>query len=173
MDEILQEFKDESKDLVEQLLDILDSAEEGFKNKSKLEEYGQIVDRIMGGAKSVAMATESPMPQQIGNYAELCKIVGYKGSQISADGQFYIVVVAFLQDATEMLEQMVNVTGTDKEKKIREILSETFLDRLKWISERFEEGLRASVATTTDKEKSKDENDQTDIDAILKQLGVG
>lgn len=172
MDEILQEFKDESKDLVEQLLDILDSAEEGYHNKSDLEEYGQIVDRIMGGAKSVAMASDSPMPDQIGKYAELCKIVGYKGSQISSEGQFYIVVVAFLQDATEMLEKMVEVTGTAQEKNIREILSETFLDRLKWISERFEEGLRASVATETD-DTPKDENEQADIDAILKQLGLG
>ena len=173
MDEILLEFKEESKDLVAQLLDILDSAEEGFANKSKLEEYGQIVDRIMGGAKSVAMASESPMPEQIGKYAELCKIVGYKGSQISEDGPFYTVVIAFLQDATEMLDQMVDVTGTKKELSIKELLSETFLDRLKWISERFEEGLRASVATKMDKAEKKQENEQADIDAILKQLGLG
>ncbi|MFK8138114.1 MAG: hypothetical protein AB8E15_07130, partial [Bdellovibrionales bacterium] len=137
------------------------------------EEYGQIVDRIMGGAKSVAMAVDSPMPSQIGSYAELCKIVGYKGSQISNDDSFYIVVVAFLQDATEMLEEMVKVTGTEKEAGIAEILSSTFLDRLKWISERFEEGLRASVATKTDDSGVKKENEQGDIDAILKQLGLG
>jgi hypothetical protein len=172
MDEILQDFKDESKDLVEQLLDILDSAEEGFEKKQSLEEYGQIVDRIMGGAKSVAMATDSPMPEQIGTYAELCKIVGYKGSQISTDGPFYTVVVAFLQDATEMLELMIDVTGTPKERSIKEILNKTFLDRLKWISEKFEEGLRASVATKADG-KEAEVNEQADIDAILKQLGLG
>lgn len=172
MDEILLEFKEESKDLVEQLLDILDSAEEGYENRAQLEEYGQIVDRIMGGAKSVAMACESEMPSQIGAYAELCKIVGYKGSQISSDTNFYVVVVAFLQDATEMLEKMVEVTGTPKEQSIKELLSTTFLDRLKWISERFEEGLRASVATTADKKEAKDENSQADIDSILAQLGL-
>lgn len=172
MDEILLEFKEESKSLVEELLDILDSAEEGFDHKQELEQYGQIVDRIMGGAKSVAMASDSPMPEQIGTYAELCKIVGYKGSQISEDGPFYTVVIAFLLDATEMLEVMIDVTGTKKEKNIKEILSTTFLDRLKWISERFEEGLRASVATKADDDDKK-ENEQADIDAILKQLGLG
>ena len=47
-------FKEESLELIEELLEILESVEEDITQNERLEEYGQIVDRIMGAAKSFA-----------------------------------------------------------------------------------------------------------------------
>ena len=56
MDEIVIEFCDEADDLCEQLEEILDQYEEDNSNRSLLEKYGQVVDRIMGTAKSIGVA---------------------------------------------------------------------------------------------------------------------
>lgn len=175
MDEILVEFKEESSELVEKLIDILDQAEDDYSQRSQLEEYGQIVDRIMGGAKSMEMALDTGVEglDKIGKYADLCKAVGYKASQVDDNEQFYNVVVALLQDATEMLEEMIDALGTSKQKDVKDLLSNTFLDRLHWISGQFKEGLRASVATNAEKAaEAGQSNDQNDIDALLAQLGL-
>ncbi len=173
MEDILQEFKDESSELVDQILEILEEAEESYANRKKLEEFGQIVDRIMGGAQSMAMATSNPLLDQIGKYAQLCKTVGYKGSQIDNDEAFYTVIVAFLLDATEMLQQLIDVVGTGKETSVKEVLSLTFLDRLQWIAQKFDNNIRGSVATSADKKEDKKKQSQEDIDALLKSLGIG
>jgi hypothetical protein len=171
MDELLSDFKQESTGLVDQLVEILDEIEEDFLLRVKLEEYGQIVDRIMGGANSLTMAVENNTVVQIGKYAELCKVVGYKGSQIEQDEHFYTIVVALLLDATEMLQQMVVGLGTAQEKSAKDILTDTFLDRLRWIDKRFGQDVRASVEVKEKEDKKS--MDQSEIDDLLKQLGVG
>lgn len=170
MDEILKDFKEESKGLVVEMTDILDDVEGEFANRNRLEQYGQLVDRIMGGAQSLEMALEqeSAVLSQIGKYAEICKAVGYKASQIDDNEQFFDVVVAFLLDATEALELMLGVFATEEESKIKNLLNETFLDRVKWISSQFKAGVRASVAVEEDSKGAS----QADIDALLKALGV-
>lgn len=190
MDEILDDFRSESKGLVDELMDILDEVEGEYDRRGDLEKYGQVVDRIMGGAKSLEMAVdvgESNLPK-IGMYAELCKIVGYKASQIEGNEQFFDAVVAVLLDATEMLEQMVNNLGSEGEKNIKDLLSNTFLDRLKWISGHFDANMRSSIAVdagqtseekatektgdkTTDK-PAQASNSQAEINELLKALGV-
>ena len=52
MDEIVVDFKEESKELIGQLNQILAECEGNFDKRIRLEEYGQIVDRIMGVQKS-------------------------------------------------------------------------------------------------------------------------
>lgn len=168
MDDILEEFKQESNELVDEIIEKLELAEEGLENRSNLEEFGQIVDRIMGGVQTMSMASDSKLLNQIGQYTKLCKIVGYKGSQIVNDEHFYNVVCAFLLDAVDMLKIMIQVLGTKKEKNVKELLSQTFLSRLQWISEKFSDDVRASVATKADKEKKS----QVEIDDLLKQLGI-
>lgn len=169
MDEMLVDFQEESKGLVEELVDILDEVEGEYENRSQLEKFGQVVDRIMGGAQSLEMALDEPSVglSMIGKYAQICKTVGYKASQIDDNEEFYNIVVAFLLDANEMLESLVDNLGDDS--NAQSTMSETFLDRLKWISGQFKEGMRASVAVEGDKPAG---NSQADIDALLKSLGV-
>lgn len=169
MDEIVVDFKQESKDLINELHDILDDIEGEFSQKQRLEEFGQIVDRIMGSAKSLEMVFDDPTQiEKIGKYAELCKLVGYKASQIEENEQFFDIVVALLMDATDMLEEMTETLGTEKEKSIQETLSTTFLDRLQWVSQHFDQNTRASVGVETGEKKP----GQEDIDALLKAMGL-
>tara|TARA_B100000749_G_scaffold280875_1_gene279594 strand:+ start:44043 stop:44567 length:525 start_codon:yes stop_codon:yes gene_type:complete len=170
MDEIIEEFKLESIGLVEELMDILDDIEGQFEDRNQLENYGQVVDRIMGGAKSLAMSLEeSGHLEQVGNYAELCKLVGYKAAQIEENEQFYDIVHGLLFDATEMLMLMVRTYNTDSEKDIKELLSTTFLDRLKWVNGHFGENVRGTLKI--DSETSQATKSQADIDALMKNLG--
>lgn len=166
------EFKSESKDLVEELIDLLEEAEEtGIQSKVKLDKYGQIVDRIMGSATSLSMTVEdSQYLEKIGHYAEICKIVGYKGSQLENE-QFFNVVVAMLLDATEMLQQMVKELGTAEERDLKDLLTDTFLDRLRFIDSQFDENLRGTVAAK--EEPGEDSSTQAQIDDLLAALGVG
>lgn len=171
MDEIVLEFKQESVELTEGLLETLEDLEGDFSKVKNLEQFGQIVDRIMGSARNVAMIAENPeYITNIANYAELCKVVGYKGSQIDKNESFFNIVVALLLDATEMLLEILQALGTDGEKSIKEYLNATFLDRLKWISEKFEENVRATVAV---EKKTGQKASQSEIDDLLKNFGLG
>ena len=56
-----------------------------------MEQFGQIVDRVMGAAKSINA-------QEIGAFCELCKVIAYKASQ-TKDDRLLEVVVSILFDA--------------------------------------------------------------------------
>ncbi len=170
MDEILIEFKGESNKLVKEMMEILEEVDGQFGHKFLLENYGQLVDRIMGGAKNLLTlgVSNNPNIEKIGKYAELCKVVGYKTSQVDNE-QLFTVAVALLLDATEMLEDMISKFGTEKEVDVKGILNKTFLDRLNWVATKFDEKLRASVAVKSDQGGKKS---QETIDSLLKQLGV-
>jgi hypothetical protein len=174
--DILNDFKSETKSLVSELLELLDAADGDPTKFGKLEQYGQTVDRIMGGAKSLAtnFAEDFPsghMIHQMGDYAALCKAVGYKASQVNDNEQFFNVCVAFLLDATEMLQKMVNLLGAEQGVSISYLLNKTFLDRLRWINSQFKSDMRATVASG-DAQSPKKMN-QSEIDDLLKKLGVG
>ncbi|MEZ4871043.1 MAG: hypothetical protein R2827_02115 [Bdellovibrionales bacterium] len=149
---------------------ILDDIEDRFEQRHQLESYGQVVDRIMGGAKSLAMALDNTKHlDQVGNYAELCKLVGYKASQIEDNEQFFNIVHGLLTDATEMLLEMVQTFGTENEKNIKEHLSTTFLDRLKWVNGQFDENIRSTLALDSESGKKAS---QSEIDDLMKSLGL-
>lgn len=171
LNEILDDFIKESKSLLEELLNILEKLEEDSSQVVKLEEYGQIADRMMGGAKNIAVnfAEKDLFFEKIIQFTELCKIVGYKASQINDNPQFFNVSVAFLLDATEMLDLMLTNFKKEKRILIKEYLSQTFLDRLKWLSEHFDKNTRSSVAVTNDQGEA---TTQEQIDEILKKLGI-
>jgi len=175
-EDILNDFKVETKNLVAELLDLLEAADGDPSAYPKLEQYGQTVDRIMGGAKSLAtnFAEDFPsghMIHQMGDYAALCKAVGYKASQIRDNEAFYNVCVAFLLDATEMLQKMLKMLGAEQAYNISYLLNKTFLDRLKWINSHFKSDTRATVASGSDAAPKK--MNQSEIDDLLKKLGVG
>ncbi len=108
-DVIVVDFQTESKSLIDQMIEILETCESDFTKVKNLEQYGQIVDRIMGAAQSIAMEVkDQAFLKNIGDYAALCKMVGYKASQIKSNPQFYDVCVALLFDATAMRNSMVD-----------------------------------------------------------------
>ncbi len=174
--EILEDFKTESKGLVTELIELLEDADGEPAHAGNLEQYGQTVDRIMGGAKSLATNFASDFPpghliHQMGDYAALCKAVGYKASQISENEQFFNVCVAFLLDATEMLKQMVLRLGSEETLNVSGLLNKTLLDRLRWINSQFKGDVRATVASSNAPVPKK--MNQSEIDDLLKKLGIG
>ena len=166
--EIVEEFVGESKKLIHDLVEILESAEGDFSQVQKLEDYGNMVDRIMGGAKSVAMgADKDHAAHVVADYAALCKAVGYKASQIRDNEQFFDICVALLLDATETLDILLDRIH-EPASEITKTVPSQFIDRLNWVSSQFKAGFRESVDGTSDAAK---QMSQDDIDALMKKLG--
>ncbi len=167
--EILKEFQNESKILIDKMGSILDTCEGDYSQVKGLEEYGQNVDRIMGAAKSLALLAEPDhMIHKIADYSAICKAVGYKSSQISGNEQFYDICVALLMDGTEVLKVMIDNLTTGKN-TIQELFSKTFLERLRWVSSVFSADIRGSVDVN---KGQKTKLSQDDIDDLLKKLGL-
>lgn len=163
--EILNDFISESKSLIEISLETLIEIEEDPSLRKKLAEYGNSIDRIMGGARNLAIMADGNHPLNfVADYAALCKAVGYKASQLDNNPQFYFVCVALLLDATETMLEMLNNLH-DETHSFKNFISETFLERLKWVSEQFGKDYRETVG---DKGLA-----QNEIDDLLKKLGLG
>ena len=170
--EIIEEFQIESRNLIDQLMNTLENCEGDFSQVLRLESYGQTVDRIMGGARSVSgqIAGGSQLIQQLGDYAAVCKAVGYKASQISGNLEFYNICVAFLLDSTAVRSELVDGISGRPEAELKDFISATFIERLKWVSNQFGEGVRASV----DINKGLDQKmSQEQIDSLIQKLGLG
>jgi chemotaxis protein histidine kinase CheA len=128
--EIVKDFVDESKVLIQDLLNLLESIEGDFSQVEQLEEYGQKVDRIMGGAKSLAqMVPADHALHTIADYTALCKAVGYKASRIKNNPQFFDICVGLLLDATETLKDWMSKLQAGSTIDLKSLLSTTFLER--------------------------------------------
>lgn len=139
--ELVQIFKDESDVLLQELQGILEKLEEDtqLEEVSKnLELYGQVVDRMMGAAKSLSF-------NRIGKLCELGKMVGYKSSQ-AKDENLNQIVIAFLFDATEHLKEMIINLPSSESQDAKIAMSATLMSRLKWLVEKFKHIERGSVA---------------------------
>jgi hypothetical protein len=167
--EILADFLQEANHLIDQMLDILTKCEGDFGQVKSLEEYGLLVDRIMGGAKSLAIEVTDTnhVIYQLGDVCAICKAVGYKGSQITENENLYEIVVALLLDASEMMPKMLDLVQTNE--NINSVLNRTFLERVKWVNDKFGSDYRASVEVKSD---TKTKLNQADIDELLKKLGL-
>ncbi|MCC7405382.1 MAG: hypothetical protein IT288_13370 [Bdellovibrionales bacterium] len=169
MNEVVREFKSEALEILAKLLVLLEELEEDPSRVAELDDYGQKVDRIMGGAMSLAAAVnQDPLLNQIGACAGLCKTVGYRGSQIQNNQGFARAVIGLLYDMTEILQTMVERAGSAQGFDLSAPLYLTVLDRLKWVSEQFKAGTRSSLKIGSQPAKSGLE----EIEALLKKLGV-
>ncbi len=168
--EILKDFVVESKGLIAQMNSILEECEGDLSQAKSLEQFGLYVDRIMGAAKSIALTVDSShMIHKVGDYAAICKAVGYKTSQLHDNQQFYDICVALLMDGIEVLDAMISGLNTGQS-GIKELFSQTFLERLRWVSSVFSSDIRSSVDVGS--EKGKQKLTQSDIDDLLKKLGL-
>lgn len=168
-DEILKEFQVESKRLVVQALEVLEKAEGDIAQARDLEDYGMYVDRIMGGAKSLAVSIPQPehIIHKIGDYSALCKAVGYKSSQVWDNETLYDICVAVLADATDILADMIDELLARPGAKVEDFLDQHLIDRLRWLSEQFGSEYRESVDVN-----KKDRLKQGEIDDLLAKLGL-
>jgi hypothetical protein len=171
-DEFLEDFVKETRDLVQQMQEHLEKAEGGIAECKNLETYGQLVDRIMGGATSLAMNLSTPNDavQKIADYAAVCKAVGYKASQIKDNVSFYGICCALLMDSTEVLDVMLDIVQKGEDVDLKKVVSEKLIDRLKWVSGKFSAEYRESVAV---KKTDGPKMSQNDIDALMAKLGLG
>lgn len=171
--EILKSFQVEAGGLVQEMNSLLEVCEGDFSQVKRLEQYGQTVDRIMGGAKSLAVALAiaetDHFINKIGDYAALCKAVGYKASQIQNNERIYEIAVAFLLDATEILGELIRLLDQPQKHVFKSRFSDAFLERLRWLSGQFGAEYRASISL--DKGKTQ-KMTQDEIDHLLKKLGM-
>ena len=157
MKEIIVDFCDEAESLFDQLQISLEIVEDIPNNTKELEKFGQIIDRIMGAAKSIG-ATE------IATFCELGKIIGYKSSQIN-DIPLIEVVVAILFDSLDLLRKMIKSLRDGNDQSMKNLNTKAFVTRLNWLSAKFKDIDRASVAIG-------DNLNQNAIDDLMQNLGL-
>lgn len=158
--ELLSAFCDESIELVNQLDSILTEIENGQSQYEKLENFGQVIDRIMGTSKTLQLS-------EISTFCELGKTIGYKAGQ-SKDIQLLNVVVAVLFDTTFLLRKMVEESATGNQNILSSLNTKAFTSRLKWLSQKFTHIERSSVSASSDDQQLS----QANIDDLLKDLGL-
>ena len=159
MKEIVDEFCNETSDLLDLLDNSLRLIEEDTSNLKELEKFGQVIDRIMGAAKSIG-ATE------MATFCELGKAIGYKSSQIN-EKALIEVVVAVLFDALELLKKMNSFLKAGDDKSMSKLNNKAFLTRLNWLCEKFKDIERSSCTVTDDVTLN-----QKSIDELMKSLGL-
>jgi chemotaxis protein histidine kinase CheA len=157
MREIVIDFCNESDDLFNQLEASLNILEANPLEHRELEKFGQVIDRIMGAAKSMG-ATE------IAQFCELGKLIGYKGSQIS-EIPLLEVVVAILFDAIHMLRKMIKSVREGNDSSMKNLNTKAFATRLTWLSDKFKDIERSSCAVNGNLK-------QESIDDLMASLGL-
>ena len=161
--EIIRDFVSESKNIVTEGLTLLESIEGNFSQVSLLETYGNSLDRIMGGAKTLSLdQSEENVLSIISDYAAVCKNVGYKAAQIKDNEAFYDICVGFLIDASEMLIRILDQAELPLI-EVKKSISDEFITRLKWVLSQFGDNVRSTVATTPSLSKA-------DVDALLNRI---
>ncbi len=166
MKEIVDEFCQESLELFDQLEDVLDELEDNPTDSAKLELFGQIIDRVMGAAQSIG-ATE------IGTFCELGKVIGYKSSQTN-DPQLLSIVVAILFDTVDLLRKMIENLQHKDSASLKNMNTQAFVKRLRWLSDKFKDIDRASCSFTEEGVggDASDNMSQSSIDDLMDSLGL-
>lgn len=156
MKEIVDDFCTEAEGLFDQLEQSLELLEDNPNNSKELEKFGQIIDRIMGAAKSIGAS-------EIALFCELGKVIGYKSSQVK-EIPLIEVVVAILFDSILMLRKMVTALREGNDNSMKNLNTKAFATRLTWLSEKFKDIDRASCSV--------DNLSQSSIDDIMQSLGL-
>ena len=160
MVEVIDDFIAESSTIYDELDDILDDYEDE-PSAAKLEHFGQVIDRVMGAAKSVDA-------NLTGTYCDLGKTISYKASQ-SMDQNLLDITLAVLFDTVEILKKMMDSIKKSRIEEVSDFNLEAFGSRLHWLAEKFKNIQRSSVAIAVEDET---QNDQKSIDELLADLGL-
>lgn len=132
---ILTEFLKESQILVQDCENLLTRVEDNPALAPQLEEFSNKTDRIMGAAQSLALLAGAGHPlEQVGNCAAICKVLGACGSRLASQPHVYEVTTSFLQDAIEILKDLLAKVESPKG-DTQALVKTTLMSRLKWISD--------------------------------------
>lgn len=154
-DEIFREFIAESTTIVEEAIAILTEVEENPQEFLKLTVYSNAIDRVMGGAATVAMSFEQDHSVNlVRDYAAACKSLSLQVQEVSGNAELFRTLVALLLDATEVLGRILgnlNLSTSD----IKKVIPQNSIERVKVISDAFK--------------KVKKVESQADLDQVLKK----
>lgn len=147
--EIVDEFSKESEELLDKLQEIVDKFEKDSHNYSLLDEYGQIIDRMMGSSQTIGL-------KDFSTYCQMGKIIGYKASQ-SRNPVLLEIVSAVLADTVLLLRDLntENKNGTTKIFK-EDPKHKNFISRMTWLANKFRHLERASVSIVPEGESLED-----------------
>lgn len=154
MKEIVDAFCEECRELIPELEEILETVEEDPTQAKNLEKFGQIIDRMMGAAKSLGS-------DRIALFCEMGKTIGYKAGQVN-DNALIEVVVAILFDSLSLLDKMLLSLEKGEGEGLANINTDAFVTRLNWLAQKFTHVSRSSVAI----------DDEKSIEEYIKQLGL-
>jgi hypothetical protein len=169
MDEILEAFSDESKPILNQMIEVLEKIDEEPGKSTELAEFARLVDGVMGSAKVIAVDfPPDHLIQKIASFSELCKFIGQQGAKLEAGSQITSVITSFLMDASESLCGLNAALMSNDTVNVSEIINAAFLKRLRALSTIFDTNRKANDVVTKESATSA----QDDIDSILKQLGA-
>jgi len=163
MKEIVVDFCDESLELFAQLEECLENLEDDPSAIAELEKFGQIIDRVMGAAKSMGA-------NEIATFCELGKVIGYKSSQIK-DVALIEIVTAILFDSVDLLNKMVNGLKSGTEENTKGLSTDAFVTRLHWLKDKFNDIERSSCAMESSKDAANN-MEQSSIDDLMSSLGL-
>ncbi len=137
--EIINGFKAESNQLLQELTEAVDKLEDSALGEefpsTLLEEFSQKVDRIMGAAKTISMmAPGHEGLVRIGKLSEVCKHVGYKAAE-RKEVLLLPLFAAFWSDVIEVIQNLLNVLEDDaKTAQISQQFSPVLQKRLEWLA---------------------------------------
>lgn len=158
MQEIIDGFCLETRGILVELQECLETFEENPTLNNKLEEFGQKIDRIMGAAQTIGA-------DAIGKICQLGKMIGYKASQ-SSDVALNQIVCGVMFDCIDLLSELT--TGMEK----RDMTSmktniDAFLTRMKWLADKFKHIDRSSVAVENEPVKRKKVSTTAELEKLI------
>jgi len=162
MKEIVIDFCDESDELLETMRDILENFEDDPSQVDLLEEFGQIVDRIMGAAKTLGA-------DDIGHLCQMGKIIGYKSAQ-AKNVNIQEVTGGVLLDLCDFLEVML-ANVRDSETSL-DFNYDAFTKRLSWLADKLKHIDRSSCSF--DEEQAENSGLKTttaELDRLIARFG--
>lgn len=141
--EILNEFRAESKGLLEELQQVVEKLEEveatSVFPEALLTEFAQKIDRIMGAVKTMAVLEPNHEGfAAIGKLAELCKIIGYKAAE-KKNTAMLPIFSAFWADTIEVIENLLKcIESKEETHKIAQSFPPVLARRLAWLKSKIE-----------------------------------
>lgn len=175
--DILDGFIEESTLLLKELTGIAEQLEmpaETFPAKL-LEDYSQIIDRIMGAAKTLLLLAPDHIGlQSIGKISEICKSMGYKAAERN-EAAVIPLFAAFWMDVIEVLQELLEVIqDRDETIRIAKSFSPILQKRLEWLLSKVNSGSQGQrVATAEGAElKEGEQLSAADFANLLKELGI-
>lgn len=164
--ELLSEFIAESRRLVDECESLLEDIEDDASQAPRLAEFANKIDRVMGGAKSLAMLGSPQHPLHIvGDITALCKALGERGAKAASQEQLYMLTVAFCLDAVEITRKLL-VALQDPSAEAPPELKAAILDRVNWMA-----GIYKKIPKGMLDNEIAPKLDQNEIDDLMKKLG--